>query len=119
MANTYILNGERVSADAYNKKKYEDLRVRVPYGHKSTIKAHAESNGESLNGFINRAIEEAMAGCIWVDSGMEYTCSNCGSTFKSEIDLMCDDALDFCPRCGQKVKEIVDTAAMKSEELKE
>ena len=58
--NNYIVDGVRVSADQYNKGKYEDLRVRVPKGQKEVIKAHAEAQGESVNGFINRAIAEAM-----------------------------------------------------------
>ena len=39
---------------------YDELKVRVPKGHKDIIKAHAESKGESLNGFVNRAIDETM-----------------------------------------------------------
>ncbi len=58
--NSYIVDGKRVSADAYNKAKYEDLRVRVAKGKKDTILAHAEAQGESINGFINRAIDETM-----------------------------------------------------------
>lgn len=58
--NNYILNGERVSADKYNKEKYEDLRVRVPKGKKEKVKAHAESMDGSLNKFINRAIDETI-----------------------------------------------------------
>ncbi len=58
--NSYIVDGKRVSADAYNKAKYEDLRVRVTKGKKDTIQAHAEAQGESTNGFINRAINETM-----------------------------------------------------------
>ena len=58
--NNYIINGERVSADQYNKIKYEDLRIRVPKGRKSEVKAHAEAHSESVNGFINRAIVETM-----------------------------------------------------------
>ena len=57
--NNYIVNGKRVSADEYNKSKYEDIRVRVPKGRKAEIQAHAEEQGESVNKFINRAIEEA------------------------------------------------------------
>ena len=38
----------------------DELKVRMPKGKKSLIKAHAESRGESLNGFINRAIDETM-----------------------------------------------------------
>lgn len=44
----------------YNAKNYDSLRVVVPKGKKDIIKAHAEKNGESLNGFVNRAIDETM-----------------------------------------------------------
>lgn len=46
-----------------NKKylgKLDETKVRMPKGKLDKIKAHAESKGESLNGFINRAIDEAM-----------------------------------------------------------
>ena len=46
--------------DKYNAKAYDDIRLRVPKGQKEVIQAFAESQGESLNGFINRAILEAM-----------------------------------------------------------
>ena len=36
------------------------LSIAVPKGQKDAIKAHAESRGESVNAFINRAIDEAM-----------------------------------------------------------
>lgn len=32
----------------------------MPKGHKAEIKAHADSQEESVNGFINRAIDETM-----------------------------------------------------------
>lgn len=46
--------------DRYNAKVYDDIRLRVPKGHKEQIQAYAEQNGETLNGFINRLINEAM-----------------------------------------------------------
>lgn len=36
----------------------DEIKLRVPKGGKDAIKAHAESHGESVNGFINRAISE-------------------------------------------------------------
>lgn len=36
------------------------MSIAVPKGMRDTIKAHAESQGESVNAFINRAISEAM-----------------------------------------------------------
>lgn len=44
----------------YMAANYDELKVRVEKGKKETIKAHAETMGESLNGFINRAIDETM-----------------------------------------------------------
>jgi predicted HicB family RNase H-like nuclease len=44
----------------YNDKAYDKINLVVPKGQKDIIKAYAESKGESLNGFINRAINEAM-----------------------------------------------------------
>lgn len=46
--------------DRYNAKAYDEIKVRVSKGEKDVIKEHAENMGESVNGFINRAIEETM-----------------------------------------------------------
>ena len=55
--------GGRTSAASHNKynaKAYDRIGLMVPKGQKDTIKAHAESQGESVNGFISRAIENQM-----------------------------------------------------------
>ena len=44
----------------YMKNNYDELKVRVPKGEKEKIKAHAESRGESVNGFVKRAVDETM-----------------------------------------------------------
>lgn len=41
----------------YEKANYDDVRIRVQKGRREEIKAHATRKGESLNGFVNRAIE--------------------------------------------------------------
>lgn len=46
--------------DRYNASAYDEIKIRVPKGKKSIIKAHAESMGESVNAFIARAIAEQM-----------------------------------------------------------
>ena len=46
--------------DRYNAKAYDDIRLRVPKGDKERIQTFAEANGETVNGFINRLIAEAM-----------------------------------------------------------
>lgn len=42
------------------KENYDEIKVRVEKGQKEAIKAHAEAHSESVNGFINRAIDETM-----------------------------------------------------------
>ena len=46
--------------DRYNAKTYDEIKVRVVKGRKDIIHAFAEEHGESINGFINRAIEETI-----------------------------------------------------------
>ncbi len=48
------------SAKKYLTETVEDVRIRVPKGQKSVIKSHAESQGESMNQFVTRAIKETM-----------------------------------------------------------
>lgn len=42
-------------------KAYDRINLTVAKGKKDIIQAHAEANGESVNGFINRAIDQTMA----------------------------------------------------------
>ena len=44
----------------YRKKSYDRIEVTVSKGKKDEIKTYAESRNETLNGFINRLIDEEM-----------------------------------------------------------
>lgn len=44
----------------YNAANYERIALVVPKGKKAKIKAYADSKGESINGFVNKAIDKAM-----------------------------------------------------------
>ena len=44
----------------YENKVYDKVLIRIPKGRKAEIQQHTEKQGESLNGFINRAIDETM-----------------------------------------------------------
>ena len=46
--------------NAYAKKAYDDIRLQVPKGQKEIIKAHADLRGETIGGFIKRAIQTQM-----------------------------------------------------------
>ncbi|MFR3482285.1 MAG: hypothetical protein ACLTXL_01520 [Clostridia bacterium] len=42
------------------KENYDEVKLRMEKGKKDKIKSHADAAGESMNGFINRAIDETM-----------------------------------------------------------
>ena len=44
----------------YAEKAYDRIELKVPKGQKEELQAHAASTGESLNGFVNRAIAETL-----------------------------------------------------------
>ena len=47
-------------ASAKYLEKLDEIRIRMPKGKKDAIQAHAGIHSESVNGFINRAIQETM-----------------------------------------------------------
>ena len=53
-------DAQRKAVAKYNSANYDKILVTVKKGRREAIKAHAAAHGESLNGFINRAIEETM-----------------------------------------------------------
>jgi predicted HicB family RNase H-like nuclease len=53
----------------YNAKAYDRINLVVPKGRKAVIAAHAEAHGESLNGYVSRAIDERMARLERVQEG--------------------------------------------------
>ena len=44
----------------YNQEKVDRIPMRVPKGKKEIIQAHAAKRGESINAFLNRAVDETM-----------------------------------------------------------
>jgi len=56
-----ISKAQQKAVHKYVKNNYDRIELTVkPKGKKEDIKAHAEQNGETLNSFINRAIDETM-----------------------------------------------------------
>ena len=51
---------QREAADKYLREKVDSFVTRVDKGKKAIIQSHATVQGESLNGFVNRAINETM-----------------------------------------------------------
>lgn len=47
-------------SNEYNAKAYDRIALSVKKGRRDAIRAHAAANGESINGYINRLIDEDM-----------------------------------------------------------
>lgn len=56
-----ISDAQRRAVAKYNAANYDRVELRLDKGQKEVVKAHADTQGESLNAFINRAITETIA----------------------------------------------------------
>lgn len=57
---TRYTDAQKRASEKYLKESVEDIKIRVPKGQKDIIKAHASKQGESMNAFVVRAIDETM-----------------------------------------------------------
>lgn len=58
--NSKVSKAQQKAVNKYVKNNYDRINVTFPKGHKEILKKHASQYGESVNGFINRAINETM-----------------------------------------------------------
>lgn len=56
-----VSKSQQKAVHKYVKANYDRMELTVPKGRKDIIKAHAEAQGESVNGFINRAIDHQIS----------------------------------------------------------
>lgn len=55
-----VSKSQQKAVNKYRKTNYDLVQLTMPKGNKAAIKAHAAACGESVNGFVNRAIGEAI-----------------------------------------------------------
>ena len=55
-----VSKAQQASVNKYIKSNYDRINVTLPKGSRESLKAHAEAHGESVNGFVVRAITEAI-----------------------------------------------------------
>lgn len=51
---------QTTASNKYNAKAYDRIALQVKKGRRDIIREYAESKGMSLNGYINKLIEEDM-----------------------------------------------------------
>ena len=91
-------------------KAYDRINLTVPKGRKEIIQAHAEANGESVNGFINRAIGEAM-GEVPPENAAKVgdikTAQNAAGASQGEGAILTPAALKTAQEAAQRAGETV------------
>lgn len=55
-----ISKAQQKAVHKYVKNNYDRMELTIPKGQKAFIKCHAEKQGESMNSFVIRAIEETI-----------------------------------------------------------
>ncbi|MGN0455138.1 MAG: hypothetical protein ACI4G1_08220 [Ruminococcus sp.] len=55
-----VSQAQKRATAKYEQQNYDKVLLRLEKGKKDKIKSHAESKGESVNGFVKRAIDETM-----------------------------------------------------------
>jgi predicted HicB family RNase H-like nuclease len=55
-----VSKAQQRAVSKYMKENYDEIKVRIAKGEKEVIKTHAEAHNESVNAFINRAIQETI-----------------------------------------------------------
>ena len=56
-----VSKAQQKAVNKYMAANYDRINLTVPKGKKDTIQTHAEAQGESVNGFINRAIDNQIS----------------------------------------------------------
>ena len=55
----------------YMAANYDEIKVRIPKGQKATVQAAAEREGESVNGYTNKALLARMGLRAWPEAKEE------------------------------------------------
>lgn len=56
-----VSKAQQRATNKFIAKTYDRINLTIPKGRKELIQTHAAARGESVNGFIGRAIVETMA----------------------------------------------------------
>lgn len=56
-----VSKAQQRATNKFIAKTYDRINLTIPKGRKELIQTHAAARGESVNGFIGRAIAETMA----------------------------------------------------------
>ena len=55
-----VSKAQQKAVNKYMNANYDRINLTLPKGQKDVVKTHADSQGESVNAFIARAIDQQM-----------------------------------------------------------
>ena len=103
-----VSKAQQKAVNKYMAANYDRINLTVPKGRKEEIQAFAAQTGESVNGFINRAISEAMG------ESTRNTPREAAETHGSGDAILTPEALktaqDAAEKAGETVSEFVGRA---------
>ena len=88
-----VSKSQQKAVHKYVKANYDRMELTVPKGRKELIKARAEAQGQSVNAYINAAIDEKMAQEA-VESRISYV--EAGVALPSETEKCTPAASEGC-----------------------
>lgn len=101
-----VSKAQQRATNKYKKANYDRIEITVPKGQRAVFQAHAATLGESVNGFIGRAILETME-----RDGSGTASSNppqsAESTAGSWVVSLPPDALEAAERAAKRTGETV------------
>lgn len=57
---TKVSKAQQKAVAKYMKNNYDEIKIRVDKGRRDVIKAAATAAGESVNGYIKKAVDQRM-----------------------------------------------------------
>jgi len=91
-----VSKAQQKAVNKYMAANYDRINLTVPKGKKDIIHAHAAQRGESVNGFINRAIGET------IDRDLQEGPLNATGTAQT------DGAISLSPKTTEPPKKSLD-----------
>lgn len=99
-----ISEAQKKANQKWDSANLDRLSLAMPKGAKEAVKAFATAHGESVNGFINRAINEAMTGTQNIASDGD---KNAGAILTS---VALKTAQEAAQRAGEAVPAFIERA---------
>ena len=86
------------------------LSIALPKGSKDEIKAHVEARGESINGFISRAIKEMQSRDSMgvFDVALKCPYQNCGHTWTENLSDFVTNSDPYVRQMGAEIEHTIE-----------